>query len=182
VLIQIAAFHPLFAAVVRATDSLVGALLFMIFHIEPGYYFEAPFVRALNTKVADQPPYEVADRYSVRLFPAFWTGRIPVFPYTAFAEYLMATVGFYRVLHSVQTNWAGKMLLANCKYRNSFLMFKCPKAILPWHIFIPACKIAEKVVCRSVFLTIWHCILSAQLTKNTFFLAILSNWDGLYAV
>jgi len=27
-------------------------------------------------------------------------------------------------------------------------------------------KIAEKAVCGSVFLTIWHCNLSAELTKN----------------
>jgi len=42
---------------------------------------------------------------------------------------------------------------------------------------IPVNKIAEKTVCRSVFSTTWHCILSAELTKNTFlrtvFLAIL---------
>jgi len=28
-------------------------------------------------------------------------------------------------------------------------------------------KIAEKAACRSVFLTIWLCILGAELTKNT---------------
>jgi len=28
----------------------------------------------------------------------------------------------------------------------------------------PVGKIAEKEVCRSVFLIIWHCILSAELT------------------
>jgi len=27
-------------------------------------------------------------------------------------------------------------------------------------------KIAEKAVCRSAFLTIWHCILSGKLTKT----------------
>jgi len=27
-------------------------------------------------------------------------------------------------------------------------------------------KIAEKAVCRSVFLATWHCILSAELTKT----------------
>jgi len=39
-------------------------------------------------------------------------------------------------------------------------------------------KIAEKAVCKSVFLTTWLCILSAELTKkytslDSFFLAIL---------
>jgi len=37
-------------------------------------------------------------------------------------------------------------------------------------------KIAEKPICRNVFLTIWHCILSAELTTHSFrlfFLAIL---------
>jgi len=33
----------------------------------------------------------------------------------------------------------------------------------------PVDKIAEKVVCRNVFLTIWHNILSAQLTKIALF-------------
>jgi len=33
-------------------------------------------------------------------------------------------------------------------------------------------KIAGKAVCRSVFLTIWQCILSAELTKKTVLLAI----------
>jgi len=37
-------------------------------------------------------------------------------------------------------------------------------------------KIAEKAVSRSVFLTIWHCILSAELTV---FLAILPTEMGL---
>jgi len=27
-------------------------------------------------------------------------------------------------------------------------------------------KIADKAVCRSVFLTTWHCLLSAELTKT----------------
>jgi len=30
----------------------------------------------------------------------------------------------------------------------------------------PVYKIAEKALCRSAFLTTWHCILSAQLTKR----------------
>jgi len=30
----------------------------------------------------------------------------------------------------------------------------------------PVGKIAEKAVCKSVFLTIWHCNVSAELTKN----------------
>jgi len=39
----------------------------------------------------------------------------------------------------------------------------------------PVGKIAEKAVCRSVFLTTWHCILSVELTKTHLFrlLAIL---------
>jgi len=35
-------------------------------------------------------------------------------------------------------------------------------------------KIAEKAVCRSVFLTMWHCILSAVLTKTHSFRPIIS--------
>jgi len=34
------------------------------------------------------------------------------------------------------------------------------------HRAFPVGKIAEKAVCRSVFLTIWYCILSVELTKN----------------
>jgi len=30
----------------------------------------------------------------------------------------------------------------------------------------PVGKVADKAVCRSVFLTIWHCILNVELTKN----------------
>jgi len=30
-------------------------------------------------------------------------------------------------------------------------------------------KIAEKAVCRSLFLTTWHCMLSAELTKYALF-------------
>jgi len=37
----------------------------------------------------------------------------------------------------------------------------------------PVGKIAEKRVCRSVFLTTWHCILIAKLTKKDCFLVIL---------
>jgi len=36
----------------------------------------------------------------------------------------------------------------------------------PSRIYFPVGKIAEKAVYRSVFLTIWHCILSAELTKT----------------
>jgi len=32
----------------------------------------------------------------------------------------------------------------------------------------PVGKIAEKAVCRRVFLTVWHRILSAELTLNAF--------------
>jgi len=44
--------------------------------------------------------------------------------------------------------------------------------------YIPVSKIVEKAVCKSVFLTKRHCILSTELTKThsfrqTFFLAIL---------
>jgi len=34
-------------------------------------------------------------------------------------------------------------------------------------------KIAEKAVCKSVFLTIWHCILSAEITKMRSFRDVL---------
>jgi len=41
-------------------------------------------------------------------------------------------------------------------------------------------KIAEKAVCGSVLLTAWHCILSAELTKNallqTAFIGDFSHW------
>jgi len=33
----------------------------------------------------------------------------------------------------------------------------------------PVGKIAEKAVFRSVFLTIWHCVLSAELTKTHYY-------------
>jgi len=33
-------------------------------------------------------------------------------------------------------------------------------------IDIPVGKIAEKAACMSVFLTVWHCILSVELSKN----------------
>jgi len=42
----------------------------------------------------------------------------------------------------------------------------------------PVGKIAEKTVCRSVFLIIWHSIFSAELTKTDCFLAILPT--GLF--
>jgi len=34
-------------------------------------------------------------------------------------------------------------------------------------------KIAEKAVCRSVFLTTWHCILSATVGESLKFLLII---------
>jgi len=41
-------------------------------------------------------------------------------------------------------------------------------------------KIAEKAVCKSVFLTIWHCILGAELTKThsfrLFFFYDFAHW------
>jgi len=30
----------------------------------------------------------------------------------------------------------------------------------------PAGKVAEKAICRKVFWIIWHCIMSAELTKH----------------
>jgi len=48
--------------------------------------------------------------------------------------------------------------------------------------FYPMGKSAEKAVCMSVFLTIWHYILSAELTKRTpsdCFLAILPTGNTL---
>jgi len=38
-------------------------------------------------------------------------------------------------------------------------------------------KIAEKAVCRSVFLAMWHCILSAELTKLYPFRLFFSGSD-----
>jgi len=32
--------------------------------------------------------------------------------------------------------------------------------------YYPVGKIAEKAVCRTEFLTIWHCIFSAEFNKN----------------
>jgi len=37
-------------------------------------------------------------------------------------------------------------------------------------------KIAEKTVCMSIFLTIWHCILSAELTKTRLFFGDFAYW------
>ena len=50
-------------------------------------------------------------------------------------------------------------------------IFKIIKVVLVFRSFIfqfiyPAGKIAEKAVWRSVFWTIWHCILSANSTKT----------------
>jgi len=47
---------------------------------------------------------------------------------------------------------------------------------------IPVGKIAEKAVCRSVFLTMWHCILSAELTKMhcfRLFFGDFVHWDNV---
>jgi len=38
-------------------------------------------------------------------------------------------------------------------------------------------EISEKAVCRSVFLIIWHCILSAELTKMHYF-GDFAHWDS----
>jgi len=42
-------------------------------------------------------------------------------------------------------------------------------------------KIAEKAICRSVFLAIWYCILRAELTKThsftLFFFGDFAHWD-----
>jgi len=40
---------------------------------------------------------------------------------------------------------------------------------------IPVCKITEKAVCRSVFFTIWYCILSAELSKKAL-LQTVTKW------
>jgi len=45
----------------------------------------------------------------------------------------------------------------------------------------PVGKIAENAVCRSVFFTIWHCILSAELTKpHSFrrFFGDFAHWES----
>jgi len=42
-------------------------------------------------------------------------------------------------------------------------------------------KIAEKAICGSVFLTIWHCILSAELTKmhsSRLFFGDFARWEA----
>jgi len=38
-----------------------------------------------------------------------------------------------------------------------------------WKSYIPVGKIAKKPICRSVFLTISHCVLSAKLTNTNSF-------------
>jgi len=48
-------------------------------------------------------------------------------------------------------------------------------------IYTPVGKINEKAVCRSVFLTTWHCILSAELTKThsfRLFFSDFAHWDS----
>jgi len=51
-------------------------------------------------------------------------------------------------------------------------------------IIFPVGRIAEKVVRRSVFLTIWHCIFSAKLTKkrtpSDCFFADFAHWVRTY--
>jgi len=39
-------------------------------------------------------------------------------------------------------------------------------------------KIAEKAACKSAFLTIWHCIFGAELTKN----ALLQTNTQIHAI
>jgi len=41
--------------------------------------------------------------------------------------------------------------------------------------YIPTGKIAEKAACRSVFLKIWHCILSAE---SDCFYGDFAHWDS----
>jgi len=41
-------------------------------------------------------------------------------------------------------------------------------------------KIAEKAVCGSVLLTIWHCILSAKLTKNALLQYLITTLFSCY--
>jgi len=45
---------------------------------------------------------------------------------------------------------------------------------------IPVGRIAEKAVCRSVFLPTWHRISSAELTKTHSFRLLLAHWDAPY--
>jgi len=47
---------------------------------------------------------------------------------------------------------------------------------------IPVGKISEKALCRSVFLTTLHCILSAELTKNVLLQTDFAHWDINYFV
>jgi len=43
-------------------------------------------------------------------------------------------------------------------------------------------KIAQKAVCRSVFLTTWHCILNAELRKNALLQTVWSGDFGDFAL
>jgi len=46
--------------------------------------------------------------------------------------------------------------------------------------YIPVGKIAEKAVCRSAFLTTWHCIFSAEVTKSAPLQTVFwhfAHWD-----
>jgi len=47
-------------------------------------------------------------------------------------------------------------------------------------VTFPVGKITEKAVCKSVFLTAWHCILSAELTKShSFTLCVFGDFAHL---
>jgi len=48
-------------------------------------------------------------------------------------------------------------------------------------IKFPVGEIAENVVCRRIFLTIWHCILSVELSKNALLQTFgdFSHWVGI---
>jgi len=48
-----------------------------------------------------------------------------------------------------------------------------------FYLFLPGGKNREKAVCRSAFLTTWHSILSAELTKNALLLTIFQRFRPL---
>jgi len=46
--------------------------------------------------------------------------------------------------------------------------------------YYPVGKITENAVCRRVFLTTWHCILSAKLTKPHSFGLFFGDYESLF--
>jgi len=65
---------------------------------------------------------------------------------------------------------------ANCKFFRNFAHFLVEFLmiiLLPFQLG----KVVEKAACRSVFLTIWHCVLSPELTKT---IDDFAHWGYLY--